>query len=421
MFAKLAARNPKDGFVSIVAEYRHADKFKRVATGVKIGAKYWDAANRLVKANGAANVTKTNNDLKAVLKNLEDSITELYKANGNTLPTIAQLNEYLAAQATQATAAGEKLPTPVTTALRTYITAKEIGDWEPTTTTIFKTLVKLIEAHQEASKAEWYMETLTNAQVNEWQKWLMKKFNYKNSTLAKQVRKLKQFLSDSGEAVNPAFKLTDLTAVHKMKGQSTIITLAAKEISQLSKLDLTSIPRLERVRDMFVLQCFTGFRYSDVTRITKADIHSGVITLRTQKTSEPSNIPLFSQAKAVLEKYGYDLAAIAISNPKQNQYLKELMSHQLTLEAIPTLTNEIRLHEERGSIKKSITAPRHTVITTHVARKSFITMALQLKQPAHIVKKWSGHKSDSSFARYVDAAQGQTEAAAAMQEAMNEL
>ena len=91
------------------------------------------------------------------------------------------------------------------------------------------------------------------------------------------------------------------------------------------------------------------------------------------------------------------------------------------LKAIPTLTNKIKLPEERGTDRKYPEVERNTVITTHIGRKSFITMALQLKQPAHIVKEWSGHKSDSSFARYVDAAQGQVEAAAAMQAAMNDL
>jgi hypothetical protein len=63
--------------------------------------------------------------------------------------------------------------------------------------------------------------------------------SYKNSTLGKQVKKLKQFLNDAPHGtLNPAFAVAKVKAQHEMKVQSTIITLTTKEIKQLHALAL---------------------------------------------------------------------------------------------------------------------------------------------------------------------------------------
>ena len=423
MNAYLAARNPKDGFVTIVAEYSHYPKVKRIATGVKVNEKYWDKATRLVKANGTANVTKTNDQLKAVLKNLEDAVTELYKANSNVLPTVPQLNEYLAQQAAPATVETEAAPTPLTTALAAYIKAAtgRKGKWQPLTVKTFQTLLPLIESYELATKTTWLMETLTNAQVSGWQEWLMAERNYRNSTLGKQVKKLKQFLHDAPiGTLNPLFNVSKVKAQHEMKVKPTIITLTAKEIMKLDSLVIEN-EKLSRAKELFLLECFTGLRFSDVIRIEKADIHNGFIHFQTKKTVDALIIPLFSQTKAILEKYDYDLKPLSITNQKLNDNLKELFALPQILEAIPTLKNTIKLNEERGTVRSSEIVARNTVITTHVGRKSFVTMGLALGQSAQTVKLWSGHKSDASFSRYVDAASGQVEAANALQQAINAL
>lgn len=91
------------------------------------------------------------------------------------------------------------------------------------------------------------------------------------------------------------------------------------------------------------------------------------------------------------------------------------------LEAIPSLTNPVRLPEERGNKRAFPTVPKNTIISSHMARKSFITMCLELGQAPYVVKEWSGHRTDSSFNLYVNAVQGQQAAATAVQEALNKL
>ena len=52
-------------------------------------------------------------------------------------------------------------------------------------------------------------------------------------------------------------------------------------------------------------------------------------------------------------------------------------------------------------VKKEDFVPFYQVLTTHVARKSFITNALMPGVPERIARDVSGHKDEKSFRRYV--------------------
>lgn len=86
---------------------------------------------------------------------------------------------------------------------------------------------------------------------------------------------------------------------------------------------------LERVRDVFFFQCFTGLSYSDVFNLRRSDIKGDHIEVTTVKTSDSLIIELNDHSKAILEKYKdvefeNDKALPVITNQKMNDYLKEL-------------------------------------------------------------------------------------------------
>lgn len=60
---------------------------------------------------------------------------------------------------------------------------------------------------------------------------------------------------------------------------------------------------LERVRDVFMFQCFTGLRYSDVENLKRSDIKDNFIEIITVKTSDSLIIELNDHSRAILEKY----------------------------------------------------------------------------------------------------------------------
>lgn len=147
----------------------------------------------------------------------------------------------------------------------------------------------------------------------------------------------------------------------------------------------SDIPRLQKVRDLFVFACFTGVDYSTMSSLTEDSLeytdNGIVIKIPRVKTKEMCEIPVLPQALEILEKYkGQDphgLLLPKISNAKYNEYLKEI-GHST-------------------GIKKKL--------KTHVARHTFATTALKNGVPLEVIQKILGHSKIATtqiYARIVD-------------------
>ncbi|WP_166967593.1 site-specific integrase [Yeosuana marina] len=165
--------------------------------------------------------------------------------------------------------------------------------------------------------------------------------------------------------------------------------LTSEEVSLLYTKELY-FDRLKIVRDMFIFSCYTGLAYSDVKKLSKNDITTGIdgglwINIKRTKTNTRSSIPLLPVAQEILNKYAYhpdamnsDCLIPVFSNQKSNAFLKE----------IATLCG--------------ISKP----LTTHLARHTFATtITLTNGVPIESVSKMLGHKSlrtTQHYAKIVD-------------------
>ena len=105
--------------------------------------------------------------------------------------------------------------------------------------------------------------------------------------------------------------------------ESTAIYLSEAEITDLYNLDLSLRPAYERVRDLFIVGCWTGLRFSDFSRIEAKNIANGKITIKTQKTGKTVSIPLHKNVLGIMAKYeGKTTNSLppALSNQKMNDY-----------------------------------------------------------------------------------------------------
>lgn len=151
--------------------------------------------------------------------------------------------------------------------------------------------------------------------------------------------------------------------------------LTENEVLAIRGLDI-NIERLSIIRDAFVLACYTGLAYVDISLLKLKNITKGVdgkfwITIKRRKTHVKSTIPILPIAEDIILKYksyseeiGSDKLMPIPSNQKVNAYLKE----------IATLAN----------ISKNI--------TFHIARHTFATLALSYKVSVESVSKMLGHK-----------------------------
>lgn len=206
----------------------------------------------------------------------------------------------------------------------------------------------------------------------------------------------------------------------KEEDKAKEIYLTKEELLALYDMPLTGFE--EKVRDVFLIGCFTALRYSDYSRIEKANIgftHKGtkVIRLRQEKTAGIVVIPILDERlETLLMKYDYNVPKISDQN--LNRTIKEICRR--LSETVPSLQKKERtvltLKEKRAEVdakKKKETLyeydeqgyplkARWELVASHTARRSCITnMYLSQRFSAQQMMSVSGHKTEALLYKYV--------------------
>lgn len=231
--------------------------------------------------------------------------------------------------------------------------------------------------------------------------WLITKKELTTNTVGKHVKYLKTFLNEAlsrGFTSNVKFKNGRFKVV---KEDVDHVYLSEEEIKRIYEVDLTKWPGLDRVRDLFIVGCWTGLRFSDVTNIqAKNFVDDGdriMLNITTQKTANTVWVPIHPMVKAIMRKYeGITANSLpkAISNQKMNKYLKEVAK----LAQIDTLET---IKKTKAGKVVAYTRPKYELISTHTARRSFATNQYLAGVPPYTIMQVTGHKTESAFLRYI--------------------
>ncbi|QOR74637.1 tyrosine-type recombinase/integrase [Cruoricaptor ignavus] len=226
---------------------------------------------------------------------------------------------------------------------------------------------------------------------------------FRNSTVEKQISFFKWFLrwakrkdimkDESAIAFKPKLKKT----------QKTIVFLTQAELKQLKEYSPKDGQNyLRRVKDIFLFQCFTGLRFSDVINLKNSDLQDGVLLITTIKTSDLLRIDLNDYSKEIVLRYYNpkhpNLPIFpTISNQKMNEYLQQLAKDA-------QINEPVRQTFYMGNKRCEIMLPKHEVISSHAGRRTFICNALSIGIPAHVVMKWTGHSDYKAMKPYIEIA-----------------
>jgi integrase len=214
------------------------------------------------------------------------------------------------------------------------------------------------------------------------------------NTVGSHIKRLKAVLNEaeaSGYPVNPEFKSKYFA---KQAEEAENIALTLTEVEALQALDLTQNKRLEAVRDLFIIGCHTGLRYSDFSTLKPTDIANGFIKITQQKTGGKVTIPVHEVVANIIERYGGELPA-SISNQKTNSYLKEICQLVKPLQAKESKTTT------KGGKKVTVIQHRWELVSTHTARRTFATMQYNNGVPSITIMAITGHKTEKDFLKYI--------------------
>ena len=188
------------------------------------------------------------------------------------------------------------------------------------------------------------------------------------------------------------------------------VSLTFEEICKIYYYDFNNLKisdklkkTYERVRDHFILDCFLGQRFGDTPRITKENFcGSSYDTFRiTQQKTGNKAVVSFNKlygeypiiVKEILEKYDYE-APFTGTMSTFNSRLHEICMYA-------GLTEEVKYEKKvKGAIEER-TFKKYELISSHCARRTFITNAVKRKLHSQDIMRASGHTSEKSFGKYV--------------------
>lgn len=207
-----------------------------------------------------------------------------------------------------------------------------------------------------------YFSDITTANIMYYDDFLHKKYT-KQTTIHGYHKRLKRYINESIK-----YELIKENPYNKLKfdrGKSEGIKyLTIEQINQIRSLEIAS-ESIDKVRDLFIFQCFTGLSYADLFKFD----FSTVIERKNKffirdvrvKTQEEYFLMLLKPAMEILRKYDFKLPAI--SNYQYNLRLK--------------------IVQELAKIKLSL--------HSHMARHSFAVMALNMGVSIENLAKMMGH------------------------------
>lgn len=389
--------NP-NGICLISLYFRYGAEQVVISTNLFTKPRFWDSKNQKLKAGHEGY-----SELNANLENWRNEVQKIYQQRiYQKLPiTPADLKPLFdrEVRTDKYEAAPVKEKSGLTEFIAKYIQSV-VAFKNPNTIKTYRSHLKmLLEFQADSKKKSISFNDITLDFYHDLKSFMVEIKKYNENTQNKHTGLLKFFLNEATERKeneNLEFKSRRFSTPRKAVDS---IYLDEEEIKLLMKLDLSAEPRLEKVRDLFIVGCFTGLRFSDLTTLQAENISPDFKYLKTKtiKTDEYLEIPIHPIVRKVMEKYKDrtpNHLPPAISNQKMNEYLKEIGEKA-------NLSEDVALFEKKGKVRIQKKVSKFSLITSHTARRSFATNEYLAGTPTYAIMAITGHRTEKAFLTYI--------------------
>jgi integrase len=207
------------------------------------------------------------------------------------------------------------------------------------------------------------------------------------------IKQIKAFMNWSFE--RNYHKNTSYKKFSAPEKEGSIIYLTFQELQDLINFPFES-KKLQRVRDFYCFGCLTGARYSDLKLLTKDNISDGMLKFTTKKTNNNITIPMFPGLASIIDRYPEQHKLLPeYSVQKACDYIKDAC--ELAGIKTPTEYKTFLKNETITEFK-----PKHQLIGTHTARKTFICLAHAKGVDIKTIMDITGIKDENTLRRYLD-------------------
>jgi integrase len=359
-------------------------------TGKTIEDKYWDDKNQIVK-RGYPSSERFNILIRGIRKKVEDIASDLQISGKDpNVHLVKQL--YESNQAEKETKVQYSFFEYAELYLEKAKKHKNLGTIKTYRTTINK--LKEYEKYAQ-KKFDWncidmefyydFFEFYTGIQ------------GYLTNGFGRVIKIMKVILNDAtenGYNVNLKYQNKNFRALRE---EVNNIYLSEVELQKIIELDLTSQKNLEQIRDLFIVGCYTGLRFSDFSQVKKENIIDGrFLKLKTIKTDEWVTIPLVDKVSVIMDKYKWRPNSLpkSFDNQVMNRHLKDIGE-------LAGIKEDFLKIRSKGKDRFEETFKRYELITTHTARRSFATNMFKKGIPSRVIMKITGHRTEKAFSSYI--------------------
>lgn len=349
---KKNATKTEKGLVQIEVSFQ--GKRKWIGAGVKLYSNEWSPVYHVVKCMEAAQLNKR---LSAQVAQIEDFIAELTK-KGEPF-SFEKLTAFL--------------NKPANASSFLQFIAERIASRGDLRTGTIRTHTTMLRALENFGRIV-YTTDVTPANIIAFDDWLHT-HQYKQTTVYGYHKRLKRYINEAirmGIVKDNPYKMVKIE-----RGRSEGIKyLLKEEVDSIRTLNLDA-PHLQKARDLFIFQCYTGLSFSDMAKFNWNDVKSedGHYIIRDVRTKTEENylIVLLKPALQVLQRYNFVLPVL--SNQRYNDYIKAVAA--------------------MAGIAKPV--------SSHWARHTYAVMALSMGVSMTHVSRMLGHSStkitESTYAK----------------------
>ena len=355
----------------------------KLSTGISLLPKFWDKEKQRVKRHHPN--AATFNHVLSTTENQTEEIQLISRQNGTQItPALLRARLKLFNDVEQETS-------DFIAAFEQYLKAQAVTFASGTLRSNTQNFGHL----KEFSKANSVTLTFANIDADFYdalQAYFLQGERFVNSTFNRLRKVLVSFLNwATDKEINSNISYKKFKKLPELQTESIALTEAELNIIRAAELD----ERLHYYRDLFLLECFTGLRYSDLQHIKTEAIKGHTLSFTSTKTRQKLSIPLPPPAKEILANRLTPGEALYIpANQVFNRALKDIGE-------AAGLKESVTITRYSGSKRIDTTYKKFELIATHTGRRTFCNIALKKKVPAQFIMAITGHKTEASFKKYL--------------------
>ena len=352
---KKRATNTHEGTIELRVLFQCKQKF--LSTGVAILPRQWDEKNECVKLRNDA--TSLNKALSLIKNAAVDLLMEMVQQG---IVDLSRLNEVFKPKVNDLT---------FHEYMRERIEKRNVSE---NTRERYVSFYKIFV--EEYGKIINFSD-ITEASIRDYDEWLHKRMInghlMQQSTIYSHHKYLRLFIYDAltdGHVDKNPYQSRRIKIDHGEGGQIPCLTIS--QVETIEGLDLVGF--LDKTRDLFLFQCYTGLAFSDMQKFRLKDYtqdEDGKYLIKGQRTKTDTTYIFILSEKALAIVGKYKGRIPSISNQKYNQYLKVIGQ----MIGVPTLHS-------------------------HMGRSTFASTCLNQGMNTDVLKHALGHTTTIQTNRY---------------------